>query len=158
MLRSESPPTMKTVSPLRSSSRSGITLLEMTVVIAVLLSLTIVLFIGARAWKIGSDRSACILNIRNVQVSVRSYQNIYGYSPGGMPYAEGGTQDIAAHMHEKGYITDSQFSAIEGDETCPGGGEYHREHADTFPSVGRLYIECSYSATRNHLPDDGMEW
>lgn len=158
MLGSVHPPTMKTVSPRRSSSRSGITLLELTVVIAVILSLTTILLIGARAWKGSADRSACIMNIRNVQVSVRSYQNMYGYNPGGMPYAEGGTQDIATHMHEKGYITDSQFSAIEGEETCPGGGEYHREHADAFPSVGDLYIECSYSATKDHLPDDGMEW
>ena len=44
---------------------SGMTLLELTVVILVLLSLISILFIGARAWKKGSDRAASILTIRN---------------------------------------------------------------------------------------------
>ena len=149
---------MKTASPLRSSKRSGFSLLEMTVVIAVLLSLTTVLFIGARAWKNGADRTGCVLNIRNVQVAVRSYQNMYGYNPGGMPYAEGGTQDIALHLFAKGYITEHQSSAIQGGETCPGGGTYVREHPDVFPVPGQLYLNCSLSETENHLPDDNLEW
>ncbi|WP_193212768.1 type II secretion system protein [Luteolibacter marinus] len=149
---------MNTASPLRSASRRGFTLLELTVVIAVLLSLTTVLFFGARAWKSGADRTGCILAIRNVQVSVRSYQNLYGYSPGGMPYAENGTQDIAIHMCNKGYITDEQFAAIEGSKTCPGGGTYEREHVDVFPTVGRLYIGCSLASTKDHVPDEGLEW
>lgn len=56
--------------------KSGMTLLELTVVILVLLSLISILFIGARAWKKGSDRSANILNIRNVQQAVRGHQNM----------------------------------------------------------------------------------
>ena len=112
---------MKTASPLRSSTRSGFSLLELTVVIVVILSLTSVLFVGARAWKNGADRTGCILNIRNVQTSVRSYQNMYGYNAGGMPYAEGGTQDIATHLFAKGYISESQLSEMQGGETCPGG-------------------------------------
>ena len=52
------------------------TLLELTVVILVLLSLISILFIGARAWKKGSDRAGCILNIRNVQQAVRGYANM----------------------------------------------------------------------------------
>ncbi|MGB1128846.1 MAG: prepilin-type N-terminal cleavage/methylation domain-containing protein, partial [Haloferula sp.] len=55
----------------------GMTLLELTVVILVLLSLISILFIGARAWKKGSDRAGCIMNIRNAQQAVRSYANMY---------------------------------------------------------------------------------
>ncbi|MBC7981098.1 MAG: prepilin-type N-terminal cleavage/methylation domain-containing protein, partial [Armatimonadetes bacterium] len=40
------------------AAKSGMTLLELTVVILVLLSLISILFIGARAWKKGSDRAA----------------------------------------------------------------------------------------------------
>ena len=58
------------------------TLLELTVVILVLLSLISILFIGARAWKKGSDRAASILQIRNVQQAVRSYSNLNGKVPG----------------------------------------------------------------------------
>ena len=56
--------------------KSGMTLLELTVVILVLLSLIAILFVGARAWKRGSDRSANIMNIRNVQQAVRGHENM----------------------------------------------------------------------------------
>ena len=49
--------------------KAGMTLLELTVVILVLLSLISILFIGARAWKKGSDRAANIMNIRNLPTS-----------------------------------------------------------------------------------------
>ena len=55
---------------------SGMTLLELTVVILVLLSLISILFVGARAWKKGSDRSANIMNVRNIQQAVRGYENM----------------------------------------------------------------------------------
>ncbi|MEO5716343.1 MAG: prepilin-type N-terminal cleavage/methylation domain-containing protein [Luteolibacter sp.] len=62
-------------------SKSGMTLLELTVVILVLLSLISILFIGARAWKKGSDRSANILNVRNIQQAVRGLQNTKEKAP-----------------------------------------------------------------------------
>jgi prepilin-type N-terminal cleavage/methylation domain-containing protein len=64
------------------ATKSGMTLLELTVVILVLLSLISILFIGARAWKKGSDRAASILQIRNVQQAVRSYSNMNGKNAG----------------------------------------------------------------------------
>lgn len=149
---------MKTASPLRSSKRSGFSLLELTVVIAVLLSLTTVLILGARAWKNGADRTGCILTIRNVQTSVRSYQNLYGYNAGGMPYAEGGTQDIASHMFAKGYISGKTYDEVQGFSTCAGGGSYSRSHPDVFPPMGELYIECSLSTQEDHMPAPGPEW
>ncbi len=66
---------MKLTNTQNMKSKSGMTLLELTVVILVLLSLISILFIGARAWKKGSDRSANILNVRNVQQAVRGQQN-----------------------------------------------------------------------------------
>ena len=134
------------------------TLLELTVAICVILALTSLLCLGARAWKTGADRVACLMNIRNVQTSVRSYQNLYGYSAGGMPYAEGGTQDIAVHMYAKGYITQTQLSAIQGHESCQGGGAYERAHPDTFPLSGQLYISCSLASTKQHELSSGIEW
>ena len=58
--------------------KAGMTLLELTVVILVLLSLISILFIGARAWKKGSDRAANILNMRNVQQAVRAHAKVRG--------------------------------------------------------------------------------
>ena len=66
----------------RRTQPKGITLLELTVVILVLLSLIGVLFIGARAWKRGSDKATCVMNIRNVQQAVRSHQNLSGLYDG----------------------------------------------------------------------------
>ncbi|MFU8893570.1 MAG: type II secretion system protein [Luteolibacter sp.] len=57
--------------------KPGMTLLELTVVILVLLTLISILFVGARAWKRGADRSSNILNIRNVQQAVRGHESMY---------------------------------------------------------------------------------
>ena len=67
---------MKLTNTQNMKAKSGMTLLELTVVILVLLSLISILFIGARAWKKGSDRAANILNIRNVQQAVRAHANV----------------------------------------------------------------------------------
>jgi len=128
------------------------------VVIAMLLSLTTVLLLGARAWKSGADRAGCILTVRNVQTSVRSYQNIYGYTPGSMPYAEGGSQDIAAHMFAKGYINGKTYDAVQGFEPCASGGHYERPHPDVFPLPGQLYISCSLASIQNHIPEVSADW
>ena len=73
---------MKLTNTQNMKAKSGMTLLELTVVILVLLSLISILFIGARAWKKGSDRSASILTIRNTQQAVRSYANMNGKNNG----------------------------------------------------------------------------
>ncbi|RYD73603.1 MAG: prepilin-type N-terminal cleavage/methylation domain-containing protein [Verrucomicrobiaceae bacterium] len=67
---------MKLTNTRLTKRKSGMTLLELTVVILVLLSLISILFVGARAWKKGSDRSANILNLRNAQQAVRGHANM----------------------------------------------------------------------------------
>lgn len=65
----------------QTKRNAGMTLLELTVVILVLLSLISILFVGARAWKRGSDRSANIMNIRNCQQAMRGEQNMKQLNP-----------------------------------------------------------------------------
>jgi len=67
---------MKLTNTLNMKRKAGMTLLELTVVILVLLSLISILFIGARAWKKGSDRSANIMNLRNCQQAMRGHANM----------------------------------------------------------------------------------
>jgi prepilin-type N-terminal cleavage/methylation domain-containing protein len=67
---------MKLTNTLSLKRKSGMTLLELTVVILVLLSLISILFVGARAWKKGSDRSANLMNIRNCQQAMRGFENM----------------------------------------------------------------------------------
>ena len=58
------------------------TLIEVTLVISVLLTLTSILFVGIVAYKKGTDRAHCIQNIARVQKAVRSYGNLSGLGPG----------------------------------------------------------------------------
>ena len=62
--------------------KPGMTLIEITVVILVLLTLIAVLFIGANIYKKGADRAACILNIRNIHQAVRADQNLENRNAG----------------------------------------------------------------------------
>jgi hypothetical protein len=132
--------------------------LELTVVIVTLLALIMVLFIAARGWKHGSDRTCCILKRRNVQAATRSYQNLYGYDFGGYPTAENGTQDIAAHLSAKGYIESAAYDERKGLRKCPAGGQYSCPGPYIFPMEGKLYMECSLSASEEHSPKSHDEW
>ncbi len=107
----------------------GITLLELTVVILVLLSLVTILFIGARAWKKGSDRSANILNIRNVQQAMRSHANLRGLPDGATLYSS----DIVGTGK---YL--ENVKAPNPDITYAYGS--------TVPSVGTLYLTAAYAS------------
>lgn len=69
---------MKLTNIKSKKSKSGMTLIELTVVILVLLSLISVLFVGARAWMRGSDRANAALLIRNAQQGCRAQCNIAG--------------------------------------------------------------------------------
>jgi len=139
-------------------NRAGVTLLELSVVIVVLLSFAALMIVGAQAWRRGSDRAACVINIRNVQTSVRSYQNLYGYNPGTMPYAENGTQSIAAHLFNKGYITERLSNALTGERECPGGGAYEISQEEVFPPAGKLYLSCSLETDQKHQMPGTAQW
>lgn len=126
----------------------GMTLIELTVVILVLLSLVTVLFIGAQAWKRGSDRAICIIHIQNVQKGVRSYANMYGFEPG-----------ATAPNLQSQVIGLGRF--IESTPVCPGGGNYtfgQTYGAETVPPVGALYMECSLATSDQHLPESNADW
>ncbi len=149
---------MKSASPLRTRKPAGLTLLELTVVIAVLLALVSVTMIGTRAWKRGSDRAACLVHMRNIQASVRAYQNLYGYAPGTIPRAQDGTQSIADHLQAKGYISDNVHGMLKGLSECPGGGSYEIDREEVFPLHGELYVKCSFGVAQRHQLPAGREW
>lgn len=127
---------------------SGMTLLELTVVILVLLSLISILFIGARAWKRGSDRAGAILTIRNVQQAVRSFANMNGIDPGTTTTAAtlpGGTLALKDQI-----IGGGKF--IENDPTIAGahpaaGFTFAIAAPNVVPNVGSLYMTTTGSGT-----------
>jgi type II secretory pathway pseudopilin PulG len=131
----------------RQKALRGMTLLELTVVILVLLSLISILFVGAQAWKRGSDRTLCIMNIQNVQKGVRSYSNLYGYGPG---QTVTGLQIRVVGL--------GKF--VEKTPICPSSGAYAYGGAfgmDTIPPVGQLYLGCSLSGS-GHIPTNYGDW
>jgi type II secretory pathway pseudopilin PulG len=120
------------------------TLLELTVVILVLLTLVAVLFIGANAWKNGSDRVLCILNLQSVQKGVRSYSNLNGRNPG---------ETVPGLQAE--VIGLGRF--VEVMPECPARGTYSTT-GDVIPALGSLYLECSISGATAHEPLNAEDW
>jgi type II secretory pathway pseudopilin PulG len=132
--------------------KAGMTLLELTVVILVLLSLISILFIGARAWKKGSDRAASILQIRNVQQAVRSHSNMYGKNPG----------DTDANLRTSIFGADKFIKtdpAAEGAKH-PGGGDlaYSITAPTTIPAIGTLYMTVTGTGNADYMPADIGDW
>ncbi|MBV8330726.1 MAG: prepilin-type N-terminal cleavage/methylation domain-containing protein, partial [Verrucomicrobia bacterium] len=67
---------MNNIKPNPKASQRGTTLIELSVVIAVILLLVGVLFIGVNAWKNGANAAACVVNLATMQKAVRGYQNM----------------------------------------------------------------------------------
>ena len=124
------------------------TLLELTVVILVLMTLITTLFFGAQAWKRGSDRALCIVHIQYVQKGVRSFSNLYGYSPGA----------TVANLQNQ-VIGFGRF--VETTPVCPGNGTYSyglTYGPDTIPPLGELYLQCSLAISDQHDPPVNTDW
>lgn len=137
---------MKLNNTLTMKRKAGMTLLELTVVILVLLSLISILFVGARAWKKGSDRSANIMNIRNVQQAVRGHQNTRGLNAGD-------TLASTTIFGNDGYLKEPK---------SPLGGTY--QYTGTVPATGVLYISnpavdgADYWYTTSEAADKLSDW
>ena len=126
------------------NKQAGLTLIEVTLVIAVLLGLISVLFIGVSAYKEGSNRAKCILNISNVQKAVRSYQNLYELSPGGTLAST--TIIGTGKMLETSPVCSST------------GGAY--TYLSVVPAVGTAYVTCALAGTdeSQHNPTSLTGW
>ncbi|MBL9154024.1 MAG: hypothetical protein JNK37_16145 [Verrucomicrobiales bacterium] len=119
----------------------GYTLVEVTLVLAVLLSLVGILFIGTQAYLKGADRAVCLQNLASVQKAVRAYGNLHQLVPGN------------AVDNLKGEIFGSdKFIPIE--PRCPANGVY-TFRGNILPQVGELYMSCS---EEGHSPKNHAAW
>jgi prepilin-type N-terminal cleavage/methylation domain-containing protein len=123
----------------RQAAQRGTTLIELSVVIAVILLLAGVLFIGIQAWRDGANQAACIVNISSTQKAVRGYQNVNGLYSGTSPLA---WSYIAG--------TNLYFST---QPTCPAGGSYAL--TSTIPLEGSPALTCSITT---HVPASYANW
>ena len=120
---------MKLTNSHNMKAKSGMTLLELTVVILVLLSLISILFIGARAWKKGSDRAANILNIRNVQQAVRAHANVRALS-------------IGATLADTEIVgTGKYLNSVTAPNT-----DVSYTYGAAVPAIGTLYLVAAYAS------------
>jgi len=121
--------------------KPGMTLIEITVVILVLLTLIAVLFIGANIYKKGADRAACILNIRNIHQAVRADQNLENRNSGDA--IVGTILGVAG--------SGAYFETV---ITCPSAGGAYTV-ATTYPPIGTVGTDCATlgDATNKHFPD-----
>ena len=115
----------------KPARQRGTTLIELSVVIAVLLLLVGVLFIGITAWKSGANQAACIVNLSSIQKAVRGYQNMN-------QLATGATLAVTT-------LTSAGF--WQSAPVCPAAGTYAA--LGTIPSQGIAYMTCSISG---HAP------
>ena len=115
----------------KKARQRGTTLIELSVVIAVLLLLVGVLFIGITAWKNGANTAACVINLSSIQKAVRGYQNMNGLNTGDPLLVT--------------TLTSAGFWAAQ--PVCPAAGSYG--FATTVPSQGVAYTTCNISG---HVP------
>lgn len=137
----------------RASNYSGMTLIEMAIVILIIISLVTILLIGAKAWKSSADRVGCIMNIRNFQQALRSYQYMNDVQPEPTEYQRGGQ-----FPRNKIVGTGSFF---EKEPKCPAGGIYNIPPIDgviVTPRIGEVYLQCSLAFNERHFIDNSRGW
>ena len=120
---------LKTIT--KPARQRGTTLIELSVVIAVLLLLVGVLFIGITAWKSGANTAACVVNLSSIQKAARGYANMN-------QLLTGSTEAVAT-------LTTAGFWAAA--PTCPAGGTY--AYLGTVPAQGAAYVTCTIAG---HAP------
>lgn len=110
--------------------RRGVTLIELTVIMLVLLMLLGFLFPTANAWKKGANRSNCIISIRQVQMGVRSFSNMMGLDSG----INVSTLSPPLVLQNEIIGTDK---FVETAPACPGLGSYEYG-GNVIPVIGTL--------------------
>ena len=127
--------------------QSGMTLIELSVVLALSIFLVGMVFLGARAWKRGADRAGCVSNIYQVQQAMRGFASVHDYYPG---------QDVGHRV--------DLFSELVGPDkylrespVCPRDGVY-THNGDVVPPTGQLYLSCSLALSDSHLPEFYGNW
>ena len=130
--------------------KPGVTLIELTVVILVLLTLIGVLFVGAQIYKEGADRSACILNIRNIQLAIRSNQNLDETIDQGDPIL---LADIFSSGSTENYLSRPQ---------CPLTPDEGYTLITQYPATGNVVATCDPNGlgngTGDHFPTRTAGW
>jgi hypothetical protein len=104
------------------------TLIEISLVIALLLGLIAVVFLGIGSYRKGSDKAKCKMQLAAAQKAIRSQANFQNLNIGA---------DFPADTMAFG-----PGLALENAPVCPSGGTY--TWTGTIPPVGTPYGTCGY--------------
>jgi prepilin-type N-terminal cleavage/methylation domain-containing protein len=132
----------------------GTTLVELSVVIAIILLLVSVLFISIDGWKKGADRAACIVNLSTLQKAVRSYENT------NMDTLTGG----GALTWKLTDLNTAGFVATAAGPICPATGLGYKQgtpanpDAYGFPGQGDVAYTCQFTGNPTHVPQNTANW
>ena len=122
-------------------SGAAYTLVEVTLVTAVLLGLMGATFGGMAAYKEGANRAVCIHRVANMQKAMRAYCHFREMEPG----------EKVADLKDR-LVGPEDF--IPELPECPSGGTY-LFHEETVPQIGVLFMRCSRPG---HEPRDTVGW
>jgi type II secretory pathway pseudopilin PulG len=107
---------------------AGMTLIEVSLVIALLLGLIAVIFLGIGSYRKGSDKAKCKMQLAAAQKAVRSQANFQNLNLGAT------------------FATTDAFGAgkaLENEPICPSGGTY--TWIGSIPAVGVSYGTCNFT-------------
>jgi type II secretory pathway pseudopilin PulG len=123
-------------------AQRGTTLVELSVVIAVILLLVGVLFIGVSAWKDAANRAACLVNQATIQKAIRGYANFNSLNNGDAVTAKGADLTAGANPF---------FNTL---PVCPAAPAATADYTylGTVPTQGQLFASCN---TAGHLKAAG---
>jgi prepilin-type N-terminal cleavage/methylation domain-containing protein len=117
----------------------GTTLIELSVVIAVILVLATVLFIGVTAWRTQANQAAALVAMTSIQKAVRGEQNFNNLA-------------VGAALPHANLVTDGYFGALPLD---PTNGNAAFGYTDTIPATGTAYTT---STTFTPTPAQIANW
>jgi type II secretory pathway pseudopilin PulG len=114
---------------------AGMTLIEISLVIALLLGLIAVVFLGIGSYRKGSDRAKCRMQLAAAQKAIRSQANFQNLDIG--------ATFTAAQAFGPGL-------ALQSTPVCPSNGTY--TWTGTIPPIGTPYGTCNFSdGTIDHV-------
>ena len=113
----------------------GTTLVELSVVMAVILLLATVLFIGVAGWRDAANRSAAIVEISSIQKAVRGFQNTNLLNVGDPVTA---ATDIAPY-----------FNGTLPTDPSQNGAAF--TYGNTIPAIGTVFATSGNAATMTQL-------
>jgi len=126
---------MNCISPKKQQRTiGGMTLVEISLVVSILLSLISIIFVGVTSFLQGSSRAKCILTQSKLQKIVVSFANLNELNSG----------DTVPGLVPT--LVSDKYIAIT--PTCPGQGSY--TFLDHIPGLDEHFVTCSIA---NHIAD-----